>query len=109
MNCPREKLTYTSFGKGRHFFKGCDQEVEMLLYEGSDAKSLGFSRGFVVPAPSNRFSKEAKCDLRSTTEERIDYQTRIVDGCGQRFTYLLACHGNCVWIANVEASSRGPQ
>lgn len=106
LNCPQEQLKYESFGKGRHLFKGCGEEIEMLLFEGSDANAYGQGLGFVVPSPSNRFSKETQCALRDTTEERIDFRTRIVDGCGKRITYVNACNPNCSWIANVETETR---
>jgi hypothetical protein len=106
MNCPREKLSYETFGKGRHLFKGCEGEVEMILFQGSDAQAYGGSKGAVFPAPANRFAKETKCPLRSTSEERIDFRTRIVEGCGRQITYVNVCTPNCSWIANVETKTK---
>lgn len=77
--------------------------MEMFLLEGSDAQALGASKGFVLPSPSNAYAKERKCDVTKTTIERVDHRTRIVDGCGSRATYLMACGlTGCTWIANTD-------
>ena len=101
--CIRDRnLTYEMFGKDRHLFKGCDDRMEMLLLTGGDAR--GYARAFIVPSPANVYAKERKCDIRQTTVERVDHQTRIVDGCGARTTYLMACgYSGCTWIANTES------
>ncbi len=92
MGCPREELTYERFGDGRHMFKGCGQQQEMV-----------WEQTWAVQAAANRFAKEAKCDIKATTEERIEDRTHIVEGCGQRITYVLVCNQRCFWLANVVA------
>lgn len=105
LNCEQGKLQYSAFGGSkRHLFKGCDDQMEMLLLEGSDANALGAAKGFVLPSPANAYAKERKCAVTATTVERVDHRTRIVDGCGNRATYLMACgYAGCTWVANSES------
>lgn len=104
MNCPQEQLVYESFSNQRHLFKGCSRDMEMIMLTGADAQALGYAKGFVLPSPANVYAKERKCDVRTTSLERVDHRTAIVDGCGARTTYLMACGtGGCTWIANVES------
>jgi hypothetical protein len=111
LNCPQEKVTYEQFGKGRHLFKGCDDVVEMIQLHGADADAYTYGNEELVtmPSPSNRFAKEAKCSLRTTSEERVNYRTRIVDGCGKQTTYVYVCNPQCTWVANVDATSKREQ
>jgi hypothetical protein len=46
LNCPKEKLAYSQFGNGRHLFKGCGDQIEMLVLDGLDAEAhaLGASK-----------------------------------------------------------------
>lgn len=106
MNCPQDQVTYATFGSGRHMFSGCGQKTEMLLLEGTDAGAYGWGRGFATPAPTTRYAKELGCELEKTKDERVDFRTRIVDGCGKRVTYVNVCTFNCSWVANVEANSK---
>lgn len=104
MNCPQEQLAYESFSNERHLFKGCSRDMEMIMLSGADAQALGYGNGFVLPSPANVYAKERQCDVRTTSIERVDHRTVIVDGCGARTTYLMACgRGGCTWVANVEA------
>jgi hypothetical protein len=72
----------------------------MLLVEGNDAKIHGYRNGFISPAASNGYAKELGCDERRTKEERVDFRTHVVDGCGQRVTYVQVCNPHCSWLAN---------
>lgn len=103
MNCPQEQLGYEAVD-GRHFFVGCRQTFEMLLLEGADGLAHGAREGFATAAPTNRFAKEVGCAVQQTKDERVDVRTRIVDGCGQRVTYVHVCTSECTWIANVESA-----
>ena len=79
----------------------------MIALGGKDAETYGYSKAFVTPSAASRFAKESKCDLKSTTEERIDWRTHVVEGCGHRVTYVNSCGpSGCSWIANVEATTR---
>ena len=97
LKCPIENLTHEELGEGRHLFKGCGREMMMLMLEGADAAAYGFARGFIEPAPSNRFAREVGCALRETVEEPVDFRTRVVAGCGKRITYSNVCDrgGSC--------------
>lgn len=106
LSCPAEKVAYQ--GKAnRHYFAGCGDRVEMMMMVGDDARAMGYAKGFALPSPTTRFAKETKCPMEASSVERIDFRTRIVEGCGQRITYVNACdfHG-CSWIANVESHPR---
>jgi hypothetical protein len=75
--------------------------MEMIMFEGADSMAYGYEYGFVMPGPSYRFSKETGCDQRATLDERVDYKTHVVEGCGRRVTYVNVCaHGSCSWVAN---------
>lgn len=102
MNCSAWELVYERFGEGRHLFKGCDDVMEMLLLKGSDGEVYGARRGFIMQAPSYGFSKRFACDPRRTTQQRVDPGTRIVEGCGQRVTYITVCNPGCSWIESAE-------
>jgi len=108
LNCTADQLTYETFANGRHVFKGCGDEAEMILLEGRDAKA--YNPGFemvAVPSPTYRFAKETGCAWRKSTHERIDYRTRVVSGCGKRITYVnVGDRTGYSWIANVESTTR---
>jgi hypothetical protein len=105
MRCGASDLVYERFGEGRHLFTGCNDTLEMLLIEGSDAEAYGAVRGFIIPAPSNTFSHRYSCDVRKVTDRRVDVRTRILEGCGQRSTYVAVCAPRCVWLESAEASA----
>lgn len=105
LGCPRQQLTYETFGQRRHLFMGCGQATEMLLFDNSSGTmTSGYLQpgGAIVvsPAASNRYATELGCDVKTTTEQRVDFRTRVVDGCGKRITYVQVCNGTCSWIAN---------
>jgi hypothetical protein len=102
MNCPQAKLTYEPFGDGRHLFKGCGSESEMLLLTGADAEAYGYEQHFAMLSPATSFSKEVSCPIRETKDERVDYRTRVVQGCGKRVTYVNLCTPRCSWVNNTE-------
>jgi hypothetical protein len=100
LHCRPKNLTYESFGQGRHLFKGCGAEIEMI--------SLGQGwNTFVRPAAANRFTKEFDCARAATTEERIDDDTRVVAGCDHRAIYVYAClTAGCTWVANTRVDAK---
>jgi hypothetical protein len=101
LKCPQEYLQYEPFGAGRTLFKGCGNEMEMIMFEGPDGVAYGYENGYIMPGPSYRFSKETGCDPRTTIDERVDYKTHIVEGCGHRVTYVNVCaRASCSWAAN---------
>lgn len=106
LSCPAERVAYQAKQR-RHFFEGCGDRVEMMMLVGDDARAMGSMRGIALPSPSTRFAKETKCPMEDAQVERVDFRTRIVDGCGHRVTYVNVCdrHG-CSWIANVESHDR---
>jgi hypothetical protein len=98
INCPSKQLQYEQFGEGRHLFKGCGKQIEMIAVQDRSSMSGYYTRA----AAANRFSKEISCELTSTKEEEIDNMTRVVSGCGQRITYVFNCNAvDCTWVANV--------
>lgn len=97
LQCPAKQLGYEQFGEGRHLFKGCGKQIEMVLIRSHGSMSGYYARA----AAANRFSKEVGCELGSTHEDAIDEITHVVDGCGQRITYVFDCGAiNCTWVAN---------
>jgi hypothetical protein len=105
LECPSKDLTYEPFGDGRHLFKGCGGQIEMVIIRDQSSMSGIYTRA----AAANRFSKEVGCDLRATHEESVDAVTRVVDGCGQRITYVFDCGaGHCTWLANTQSEARRP-
>lgn len=98
LNCPSKQLQYEQFGQGRHLFKGCGDQIEMVVIRNQSSMSGLYAR----QAAANRFAKEVRCPLADTHEEQIDSITRVVDGCGQRITYVFSCSSvDCTWVANV--------
>src|SRR5437868_2724339 len=72
LQCPPKQVTYEQFGDGRHLFKGCGGQIEMVLIKSGSSMSGLYARA----AAANRFSKEVPCDLSATHEEQIDESTR---------------------------------
>jgi hypothetical protein len=98
LDCPSKGLVYEQFGEARHLFKGCGKQIEMIVVSDHSSMSGVYTR----PAAANRYSKEVNCDIHTTKEEAIDNVTRVVDGCGQRITYVFNCnYADCTWVANV--------
>ena len=102
LQCASKQLTYEQFGEGRHLFKGCGSQIEMIFVRDRSSMSGVYTRA----AAANRFSKEVGCDLAASHEQEIDNVTRVVDGCGHRITYVFNCSVDCTWIANVTAEER---
>lgn len=88
LSCPRKSVAYDASRPGRHGFSGCGGTVERLSESDWHWYRLGASR----------FAVEMSCGLENTTDTRIDITTRVVEGCGNRITYIWF-QGN--WIANV--------
>jgi hypothetical protein len=102
-SCPREQLTYESIAPGRHLFKGCNQEVEMMqLTQGL------FGGGMYIQSATTRFSKETKCEIKATKIDKVDDVTYVVEGCDKRITYVRDCTGSvtCSWVANMASEKK---
>jgi hypothetical protein len=55
----------------------------------------------------NRAAYDLECPAEALTVTRLDEETRAVEGCGHRATYVLICDGpvgnlgrRCTWLAN---------
>jgi hypothetical protein len=105
LQCDSKQIHYEQFGEGRHLFKGCGNQIEMIFVKDPSSMSGLYTRA----AAANRFSKEIGCDLAATHEEPIDTITRVVDGCGHRITYVFSCNYTCTWVANTHAEEKKPQ
>jgi hypothetical protein len=100
MNCPREQVDYYTFERGqRHLFKGCSRALEMLQLKEKDALAYGFEGTFAIPSPTNLFSHDNACPILATKDERVDYRTHIVSGCGRSTTYVNTASPQCRWVA----------
>ena len=102
--CSVDDVAYEPLARGRHLFRGCGQEVEMLslVVRGPAATTVAF------PAPSNVYAKERTCELRRTTMQSFDDRTHAIGGCGAPVTYRLTCEGDeCRWVAMETANDGG--
>jgi hypothetical protein len=98
LQCPAKQITYEQFAGGRHLFRGCGAQSELVVVHDQNYGGIR-----PMPAAANRFSKEVPCDLAASHEEEIDKITRVVDGCGKRITYVYSCSSSCTWVANTRA------
>ena len=97
LQCPAKQVTYEQIGEARNLFKGCGNQIEMILMR----DQLSMSGYYAREAAANRFSKEVGCDLVASHEQTINNTTHVVDGCGHRITYVFNCSMECNWVANL--------
>lgn len=97
LRCPRDRIAYTPFAEGRHLFRGCGREIELVLV--TEARGpAGAEHGSAIAAASNVFARETGCPLRETSLAVLDADTESVTGCGKSVTYVHTCdETTCRW------------
>jgi hypothetical protein len=105
LHCEQEALVYESLPEGRHLFRGCKRELEVMVLDEEHAKG---GQHTVAPSPANLFARVTGCKLRETRVLRGDDGSFSVAGCGRKTTYVQQCEVTCKWTATAEMTLTEP-